>query len=350
MIWFFACLGIFLLTNIEAFSQELTVDKTSSARVAFYNVENLFDVYDDPLTRDEEFTPAGDRYWNNRKFYDKLNKIYKVMMAMSSTSGPPAVVGLSEIENRFVLEKLVNETPLANFGYKIIHYESPDWRGIDVALLYRETQFKPIYSKAIPVHFPFDTASRTRDILYVKGLLLGADTLHIFINHWPSRYGGYLPTVPKRNHAALTLMHVTDSILLSNKNASVLITGDFNDGPEDESISKILNATNPTETKSSDDLYNLMLVKQEDWPKGTLKYQQGWNKFDMFIVSGGMLNKESGLYISENKATIFHAPYLLEEDKTHLGQKPNRTYIGFKYHGGFSDHLPVFVDVKLGGE
>jgi hypothetical protein len=348
--WILACLAILIVSNSETSAQVLSADQTSSVRIAFYNVENLFDVYDDSLTRDEEFTPEGDRHWNNRKFYDKINKIYKVIMAMSSTSGPPALIGLSEIENRFVLDKLINETPLKNFAYKIIHYESPDRRGIDVALLYREGLFEPVFSKAIPVRFPFDTASRTRDILYVKGLLLTADTMHIFVNHWPSRYGGYLPTVPKRNHAALTLKNVTDSIFRVNQNALVLITGDFNDGPEDESVSKFLNAMEPSDKNTSTDLYNLMLVKQEDWPYGSLKYQQGWNKFDMMIVSGSLLNENSKLYVSDQKATIFHPEFLLENDKTYLGQKPNRTYIGFKYHGGFSDHLPVYIDVRPGEE
>jgi endonuclease/exonuclease/phosphatase family metal-dependent hydrolase len=159
-----------------------------------------------------------------------------------------------------------------------------------------------------------------------------------------------MPTVPKRNHAAKTLRTATDSIFRVNQNAHILITGDFNDGPEDESVSKILNALAPSEIKSPTDLYNLMLTKQEDWPFGSLKYQQGWDKFDMMIVSGSLLNENSKLYISEQKATIFHPEFLLENDKTYLGQKPNRTYIGFKYHGGFSDHLPVYVDVRLGGE
>lgn len=346
LIWIVASLCIFPFVNGDVFGQELSDNYTNSARVVFYNVENLFDIYDDSLTRDEEFTPEGERHWNNRKFYSKINSVYKVIMAMSE-SGPPALVGLSEIENRFVLEKLVNETPLKNFGYKIIHYESPDWRGIDVALLYRDEMFEPLFSEAIPVKFPFDTASRTRDILYAKGLLLDSDTLHIFVNHWPSRYGGYMPTVPKRNHAAKILRSVTDSILQVNENAAILITGDFNDGPNDESISKILNTKDPYEYNLQSDYYNLMLNKQDDWPYGSLKYQQGWDKFDMMIVSGALLDVDSPLQVYEKKATIFHPTFLLENDLTYLGQKPNRTYIGFKYHGGFSDHLPVFVDIMV---
>jgi len=340
----FIILCLFTLNLRDAKSQESSKDKTSIARIAFYNVENLFDIYDDSLTRDEEFTPEGERYWNNRKFYTKINNIYKVIMAMSE-SGPPAVVGLSEIENRFVLEKLVYDTPLKNFNYKIIQFESPDRRGIDVALIYREEFFEPLYSEAIPVIFPFDTASRTRDILWVKGKFMNTDTVSLFVNHWPSRYGGYMSTVPKRNHAAKALRTKTDSILQSNNYASILIMGDFNDGPYDESLSDVLSAQDPAKSIINNELYNLMIPEQIDWQYGSLKYQQGWNKFDMIIVSGGLLDDTSSPHISIDGGKIFQAPFLLEEDKTYLGQKPNRTYIGYKYHGGFSDHLPVYVDL-----
>ncbi len=344
----FTSLLIFLFGNRDVLSQDISGDNRGRGRIAFYNVENLFDVYDDSLTRDEEFIPEGPRHWDNRKFYSKINNIYKVIMALSE-SGPPAVVGLCETENRFVLEKLVYDTPLKNFNYRIIQFESPDRRGIDVALIYRYDFFDPIFSEAVPVLFPFDTASRTRDILYVKGVLLNTDTIHFFVNHWPSRYGGYLPTVPKRNFAAQVLKNKTDSILGINENAAILIMGDFNDSPHDESISKILSANDPAGPIFKNEMYSLMLSEQDGWPYGSLKYQQGWNKFDMMIVSGSLLDNSSMLQISENKAMIYHAEFLLEEDTKFLGQKPNRTYIGFKYHGGFSDHLPVYMDIYVEG-
>ncbi len=346
MFLIFTTLLVFLFGNKGVLGQDFTSDNPVSARIAFYNVENLFDVYDDSLTRDEEFTPEGPRHWNNRKFYSKINNIYKVTMALSE-SGPPAIVGLCETENRFVLEKLVYDTPLKNFNYRIIQFESPDWRGIDVALLYRANLFEPLFSEAVPVLFPFDTASRTRDILHVKGVLLNTDTVHIFVNHWPSRYGGYLPTVPKRNFAAQVLKAKTDSILRINENAAILIMGDFNDGPQDESISEILSAKDPAGPISKSEMYNLMLTKQDGWPHGSLKYQQGWNIFDQIIVTGSLLDGYSSSQVSKQGAVIYHAPFLLETDKTHLGQKPNRTYVGFKYNGGFSDHLPVYVDLDV---
>ena len=340
LFWYLPVMLFFLVMLQKASAQE----QKMSVRAAFYNCENFFDTYDDSLTRDDEFTPEGARHWDNRRFYRKVNHTFKVILALGNPE-PPALVGLCEIENRFVLNKLVYETPLKQFGYRIIQFESPDRRGIDVALLYRKDIFEPLYSEPVPVRFPFDTASRTRDILYVKGVLLNADTIHIFVNHWPSRYGGYLPTVPKRKQAAETLRNKTDSVLRANPHAAILIMGDFNDGPHDASFAEVLQAKNPVHADTLTNLYNLMLLKQKDWSYGSLKYREGWGKFDQIIVSGNLLRQDAPLHVAGNKAFIFHAPFLLEEDKIYLGQRLNRTYVGFKYHGGFSDHLPVYVDL-----
>ncbi len=347
ILFFWLIAALFFLNDFEkSVAQERSGDVRKTVRIAFYNCENFFDIEDDPLTHDDEFTPEGTRHWDNRKFYQKVNHTFKVILALGNPE-PPALMGLCEIENRFVLKKLVYETPLKKFDYRIIHYESPDRRGIDVALLYRKGLFEPLYSRPVAVRFPFDTASRTRDILYVKGLLLQKDTIHIFVNHWPSRYGGYLPTVPKRKQAALMLRNMADSILRINPGAAVLIMGDFNDGPYDESFSLTLRAKDPAKADTLSELYNLMLHGQKDWPYGSLKYREGWNKFDQIVVSGNMLRRDAPLCVSENGGVIFHAPFLLEEDNIYLGQRLNRTYVGLKYHGGFSDHLPVFVDVVV---
>ncbi len=328
------------------FSQETEVISPDSFRVMFYNVENLFDPYDDSLKRDEEFTPDGERHWTNYKFYDKLNKIYKVIMAVGEWQ-PPALVGLCEIENRFVLEKLINETPLKNFGYRIVHHESPDRRGIDVALLYRDDFFEPFYDEAIQVVFPDDTTYKTRDILYVKGLIGKQHIIHVFINHWPSRYGGYLNTVNRRNTAAQILKNHTDSILTTNPQSAIVIMGDFNDGPGDESFKKVLQAMPPVGDIEQQAFYNLTLALQDDWSYGTLKYRENWNVFDQVVVSGGLLQGEFGIKVNLDKAVIFHAGFLIEDDDRYLGVKPFRTFTGFKYNGGYSDHLPVFIDLIL---
>jgi len=257
------------------------------------------------------------------------------------------LVGLAEIENRGVLEKLVYDTPLSNFGYRIIHHESPDWRGIDVALLYREEFFRPLHDEAVRVSFPFDTASRTRDILYVKGLLYDKYMIHVFINHWPSRYGGYMATVDKRNHAAAILKSKTDSLLGINPQTAILIMGDFNDGPMDASLADVLNAKPPEGDVADTILYNLMRAEGLSTKSGTLKYRGNWDVFDQIVVSGSLLQKEDEMEIICGRANIFCADFLLENDETYLGVKPNRTYSGYRYHGGFSDHLPVFTDLKI---
>ncbi len=317
-------------------------------RIMFYNVENLFDTSDDSLTADEEFLPGGPRNWNNRKFYDKLNRIYKVIISVGGWE-LPAVVGLAEVENRFVLERLVYDTPLKNFGYRIIHHDSPDRRGIDVALLYREGFFMPLHEEVIPVRFLSDTASTTRDILYVKGLLGGVEMIHIFVNHWPSRYGGYMATVEKRNHAAAVLKSETDSLLGINPEMAVLIMGDFNDDPVDESLSKILHAHKPEGDPTDSLLYNLMLSHKTDKIPGTLKYRGNWNMFDQIIVSGNLLKAGKILQVNEGMAHIHFEEFLLEPDDAFPGRKPFRTFTGYRYHGGFSDHLPVYTDIRLNG-
>ncbi|MCD4696429.1 MAG: hypothetical protein K8S16_09345 [Bacteroidales bacterium] len=312
----------------------------------FYNVENLFDTKDDSLTNDNEFLPEGNRHWDTQKFYFKLNNIYKVIIAAGEWK-PPILVGLCEIENQFVLNKLVFETPLNNFGYDIIHFESPDRRGIDVALLYREEFFTIDTAIQIPVMFPFDPDSRTRDILYVKGRFNSNDTVHLFINHWPSRYGGYLETIPKRNYVAGVLKVKTDSLFNRQPSATIIILGDFNDEPWNESLSGILQAKDDSAALEQGQLYNLSAICKLESDEGSLKYQGNWNLFDQVIVSGNLLSAGSGIKIPPPGFQIFSPGFLLEKDEKFLGAKPFRTYNGFKYNGGFSDHLPVFIDILL---
>lgn len=312
----------------------------------FYNLENLFDTENDPSTNDDEFTPGGSRRWTNKKLYAKLNNTYKVIMAAGGWE-PPSIVGMCEVENLFVLQKLIYETPLKKFDYDIIHYDSPDNRGIDVALIYRKTNFTPLHSEPVRITFPDDPDSKTRDILYVKGLIGDIEMVHIFINHWPSRYGGYMETKPKRNRAAEILKKKTDSLFAIHPAVSIVIMGDFNDGPEDQSIADILHARKPVADTQTEALTNLMLVERTGWKYGTLKFRELWDTFDQVIVSGGLLGGASNLSIDPEKEVIFHADFLLQPDDRYMGKQLFRTYSGFKYLGGFSDHLPVYVDLHL---
>ena len=308
----------------------------------FYNVENLFDTFNDSLINDEEFLPQGDRFWSSHKYYSKLKNIYKVIIAVGEWS-PPAIIGLCEIENKRVINDLVNNTPLVKYEYKIVHQESPDRRGIDVALLYRTELFTPISYEAIPINFPDNPEYKTRDILYVKGIAKNTDTLNIFINHWPSRWGGQLESEERRVFVAGVLKSKVDSIFTSNPKSNIIITGDFNDYPENKSISKVLDAKQNFDLINDESLYNLSSKYTNSNNLGTHKYQGEWGMLDQFIVSGNLLNIKNQMYTSLNDIYIYNPDFLLEPDKSFFGFTTKRTFIGFRYNGGFSDHLPTYL-------
>jgi len=318
-------------------------EKNVAEKIMFYNVENLFDTEDDSLKSDEEFLPEGVRYWNDNRFFNKLTHISQVIMAAGKGT-LPSVIGFAEVENSKVLDLLLYKTPLGKLGYKYVHKESPDKRGVDVAFLYRKDRFSPISYQAIPVVNSADSAFTTRDILYVKGIL-GSDTIHFFVNHWPSKYGGTLETKSSRALAASTLRNHTDSILSVNNFSKIILMGDFNDSPADESLKDVLGAKEVEQEIDNNSLYNLGFQEYKKG-SGSNKYQEKWELIDQFIVSGYLL-KGQGLTTNVNSFAIFKAPFLVEKDENHLGEKTNRTYVGFKYHGGFSDHLPILFDLQL---
>ena len=316
---------------------------TSGIRIVFYNLENLYDPFNDSLTNDEEFTPEGAKHWNFKRYLLKVQYLSKTILAAGGWE-PPEIIGVCEVENRNVLLKLIYDTPLSASDYRIIHNESPDPRGVDVAILYRPDKIVPLSESVIPVLFLPDTVSRTRDILYAKLLVMGKDTLHVFVNHWPSRFGGYMQTIEKRAQAASTLKAKTDSILSSNPLANILIMGDLNDDPQDESISRVL-LTGDGEQEAG--LVNLMTGKMISGYAGTLKHGETWHTFDQFIVSASLQLGLSHLGIDPGQPLIFHAAFLLTDDPGRFGDKLNRTYLGPRYLGGFSDHLPIFLDIHV---
>jgi predicted extracellular nuclease len=311
------------------------------ARLVFYNVENLFDTINDPNTNDDEFTPQGTRAWYYGRYLEKLDHIYKTITAIGEWDAP-ALVGFCEIENRSVLYDLVSRTPFIKHGYEIIHQDSPDKRGIDVGVIYHPKLFKLISFSAIRVDITQDSSSTTRDILYITGKLFKKDTVHIFINHWPSRSGGQAKSEPRRIIAATTLRTKVDSIFLTNPNANIIIMGDFNDEPGDKSIYETLGAKEDSIPTTKTGLYNGMYgyFKKEI---GTEKFQEHWHCLDQVIVSNALLNKSNKICIQSPR--IFNASWLIEPDAKYLGERPFRTYAGPKYLGGYSDHLPVYVDV-----
>jgi len=331
---------LLFLFSIPSFSQE----NTDHISILFYNTENLFDTNDDPQTEDDEFTPKGDRHWTYKRLNKKLLNISKVILSASGWN-IPTVVALCEIENRNVLERLISDTPLKSYPYKIIHKESPDHRGIDVAFIYNSEQFNPTSYKYYPLKNGRGSIINTREILYVTGAINGIDTIHFFVNHWPSRYSGLLETKQLRNNAAKLLRQKVDDLFEQFDSPKIIILGDFNDSPTDESLSKKLNARKLSNEIFNNELYNLS-YSWESAKYGTLKYQSQWSVFDQIIVSGNLLNSVSGFIAKPEDATIINHSFLFEKDEKYGGSKPKRTYYGFSYQGGFSDHFPVLLQLE----
>ncbi len=380
----------------------------------FYNLENLYDTVDDTLRRDEEFQPEGDRHWSGYRFYHKLTSIAKVILNTGAWE-PPAVIGFCEVENREVLEQLVGHPLLRRWNYQIVHKDSPDKRGIDVAAIYRPDGFYPLSYRYLPPVPEGEQVPSTREILYLCGICGGQgeeartkellpehtveaghtkellpepsveaghtrellpersveagrtkgllseqsveavhtkgllsehmveaartqtdiDTLHLFFNHWPTRYGGLMETRPLRMKAARRLKTETRILQQKHHHPLIIITGDFNDQPQDESLLRGMGAA-ASSHGHPDSLVNLSYPWKKTG-KGTLKYQSQWNIFDQFIVSEALLE---AMPVS---ARILEASFLLEEDEKFTGTRLRRTYLGFRYQGGFSDHLPVLL-------
>ena len=308
----------------------------------FYNTENLFDWKDDPATDDDEFTPEGERHWTYNKFEKKINSTSKGLLNAVAWD-IPAIVGLCEVENRYVIDRLISDTPLKSIPFKVIHKESPDPRGIDVAILYNSDVFYPLSYDYFPLKEEDGSIRKTREILHVSGILSEQDTIHIFVNHWPSRYSGLLETRPLRNKAADLLREKIDSVLAITPSAKIVIMGDFNDQPTDESIEKHLGAKGDGQAGT---LVNLSAA----WMKadaGTLKYQSQWFVFDQIIVSSALLKSDTGIFAEPSWAKIVDAEFLLEPDDRYGGLKPFRTYVGYRYNGGFGDHLPVKLQLSI---
>ena len=311
--------------------------------VLCYNVENLFDCIDDTTKRDEEYLPGGLRGWNYQKYNTKLWNIARVIVAAGAWD-PPAIIGLCEVESRKALEDLTLYSPLSQLRYSFVHFESPDARGVDVALLYQPQEFRPIISKPFAVSFPDAPNSKTRDVLYVKGLIPTEDTLHVFVCHFPSRLGGETESEPRRIFVAGMVRNLVDSVFQSNMHAKMLIMGDFNDYPDNRSMLHVLKALPPEIHPHHQTLYNLMYPLHLSG-KGSHMHDGIWGALDQIIVSGNLMNNDRFSVVSEN-VRIFDAGFLLTDDEKHLGKQPFRTYNGFKYLGGFSDHLPVMAVFK----
>jgi hypothetical protein len=313
-------------------------------QIMFYNVENLFDTIDDPLINDAEFLPGGRYQWGSERYLQKVDRLGQVISG--DGKGPfPVLVGLCEIENLRVLEALVGSARLDAAGYEIVHYDSPDERGIDVALLYQPNKFRILTSSPLSVRLPYDLDFRTRDILYVQGVM-GSDTLHLYVNHWPSRRGGMEASEPKRVQAAKVLRTHLDSLSQLFPEAKVIIMGDLNDEPENRSVSEVLQAIAPGSACSGAQpicLFNLSMTIAEG--EGTYYYwrDKKWNILDHMIVSATLLDSTAYLQIQPQNFAVVGATWMLKEEDGRM--IPFSTFAK-NYEGGYSDHLPVSIGFK----
>jgi hypothetical protein len=335
-----AWIGLF---SFLAFSQEKKTYRINT--IAFYNLENLFDYKNDPLTFDDDRTPEGKDHWTQENYKAKLKNMAKVLAEIGSdvTAAPPAIIGVCEIENRQVLEDLVNQEPLLKLDYGIIQFDSPDRRGIDVGFLYRKRLFTPTAYKAqeLFIYDDHDVTKRifTRDQLLVSGMFDG-EKIHIIVNHWPSRSGGEARSRPKRIKAAKLNKRLIDSLFSDEPYAKIISMGDLNDDPTSPSVKLILNTKADRENLKMKELFNPMEAMFKKG-LGTLAWRDGWNLFDQTIVSSELMKKDYSSY-RFYKAGIYNKTYLTNAQGQYKGY-PFRSFGNGVFTGGYSDHFPVYV-------
>jgi len=335
---------LFLSLSFFSFGQEQKKEY-KVATIAFYNLENLFDFEDDPITFDDDRTPSGKDHWTEKIYNAKVKNMAKVISQIGRdiTGKPPAIIGVCETENRRVLEDLVNDEALLKYDYGIVQFDSPDRRGIDVALLYQKKIFTPTASKnhELLIYNDNDPTKRvyTRDQLLVSGMLDG-EKIHVIVNHWPSRSGGEARSRPKRIKAAKLNKQIIDSLHSEDPYAKIITMGDLNDDPVSPSVKKILNTKRKKKNLELKELYNPM----EDMYKkglGTLAWRDGWNLFDQIIISSELAKKDYSSY-RFYKAHIFNKSYLANPKGRYKGY-PYRSFSNGSFTGGYSDHFPVYI-------
>ncbi len=355
-------LGIFLLIIISLFSfmsikpmkQNIMKQRDTELMVISYNVENLFDTIDNPLTEDDDFLPSSERHWTKQRYYKKLHHIANVISRAGGELDFPAFVGLIEVENNEVLEELISHTDLANAQYKYLISHSPDRRGIDVALLYQPQLFSILEHREIEISFPSNLGKKSRNILHVIGQL-EQELLHLFVCHAPSRREGAKETQRYRNTVMQELKKACQKVYENNPKAHIIIMGDFNAPPNEINHSKALGSKNLSRryhNKHLKDkeliLFNIMSEVPEDNAPGSYCYKGRWEQLDQFIISQSLLREGSPLqYLSESVRN--YAPrYIQRNRRISAGFRvPWRTYLGPHYIGGYSDHYPILMKLKL---
>ena len=337
-LWLTFSLLTFSVTN--AYSQK----QYKIACVGFYNLENLFDTEDDPKIKDEEYTPDGSKNWDSTKYANKLENMSMVISKLGTEVTPDgmAVLGVSEIENRKVLEDLVAHKNLNARNYKIVHYDSPDHRGIDVGLLYNEKYFTVTNSVAYELKFADAPDYTTRDQLLVSGKLDG-EPMHFIVAHWPSRRGGQVASEPRRIDAARLGRRIIDSLLIVDPTAKIVLMGDLNDDPVNASVKEYIKAKSKVGKVKEGDMFNTMYdhFKQGN---GTLAWRDAWNLFDQLIISKSMTSSDASTYVY-HKSVVYNKDFLKQKDGRYAGY-PHRTHAAGQYLNGYSDHFPVYLILK----
>ncbi len=313
------------------------------AIVAFYNLENFYDTIDNPNINDEDFLPNGAKNYNSKVYWTKVQHLATVISQIGTDINPDGIafIGVAEIENDTVLNDLIHHPLLKDRNYGIVHYDSRDIRGVDVALLYNPKYFTVLHSKKLFVHLPEGAKSSyfTRDVLWVKGILNG-DTIHVFVNHWPSRVGGEQRSAPGRAAAAMIDKHFIDSIQARQPSAKIIVMGDLNDDPISPSVTKVLGAKGNIADVKPGELYNPW-VDMYKKGIGTLAYQDAWGLFDQIIISYSWLDKnQEGYFFFQQH--IFNKEFMVENIGKYKGY-PMRTWDGNVYRGGYSDHFPTYI-------
>lgn len=309
--------------------------------VGFYNLENIFDTINNNGKYDLEFSPQGSRQWNGEKYWSKINNLAYCISQMTTQTTPmgPAILGVSEIENRSVLEDLVKAEPIKKWMLQIVHHDSPDRRGVDVGLLYNPRMFKVLDVTNHTLVIPDNPNFRTRDQMCVTGIL-GGDTLSVIVNHWPSRLGGQEQSSYLREAAASLSKHIADSLWAIRPNQGVIIMGDLNDDPQDKSCAVALGAMKDLKKVSHHGFFNPWW-KMLDKGIGTLAYKGQWNLFDQIIVSGTLLEQNTdGLRYWKCQVNNFD---FLKGDTGNRQGYPLRTYSGGVFLNGYSDHFPTEI-------
>jgi predicted extracellular nuclease len=319
----------------ELVAESNTSSEAKEIGIGFYNVENLYDTANDPDRDDEDFTPDGKYHWTEDKYQIKLGNLAKVISQLGIGGTNPDIMGLVEIENETVLKDLIKQPDLKSGAYKIVHEDSKDARGVDVAFLYNPAVFTYMKHEAITPVFGYEY-KKTRDFLLVEGKI-GGETIHFIVNHWPSRRGGE-ESEKYRVDVAFQVRKVCDVIREKDKNANIVIMGDFNDDPSDKSIATTLGAKADV---SKTDFYNPLAKLHDRETEGSLDYEDKWNMFDQFILSSGLSDDKGKLSYAQGSAMVFHPDWL----RVGFGKAkmaPRRSIFHDQFRDdGYSDHFPV---------